>query len=119
MLKLLWTAIFLRAKGIEAERLKRYPKRVKQGVKIDDKHVGVIIKFVRIVDPGHTIFLQDEIVSRTKVMEENKIVEGDDGVGATFESPERRCILTVVSSASFQETTKILTIRRSKGKLTH
>ena len=121
----------LRAKGIgEAERLILNGIQSvyrKQGVKIDDKHVGVIIKQmlknVRIVDPGHTIFLQDEIVSRTKVMEENKIVEGDDGVGATFEPVllgiTRAALYSDswLSSASFQETTKILTHSAIEGKV--
>ncbi len=121
----------LKAKGIgEAERLILNGIQSvyrKQGVKIDDKHVGVIIKQmlknVRIVDPGHTIFLQDEIVARTKVMEENKIVEGDEGVGATFEPVllgiTRAALYSDswLSSASFQETTKILTHSAIEGKV--
>ncbi len=121
----------LKAKGIgEAERLILNGIQSvyrKQGVKIDDKHVGVIIKQmlknVRIVDPGNTIFLQDEIVARPRVMEENKIVEESEGTVATFEPVllgiTRAALYSDswLSSASFQETTKILTHSAIEGKV--
>jgi len=99
----------------------------KQGVKIDDKHIGVIIKQmlknVRIINPGHTIFLEEEIITKTKVMEENLVVEENGGSGATYE-PVLLGITKAalysdswLSSASFQETTKILTQSAIEGKV--
>ena len=51
----------------------------KQGVKIDDKHISVIIrqmfKKVRITDSGSTSFLEGDIVDKTLVEKENKEVQ--------------------------------------------
>ncbi len=101
----------------------------KQGVKIDDKHIGIIIrqmfKKVKILDPGHTMFLQGEIVDRNQVMLENKRVEEESGEGATFEQLllgiTKASLMTDswLSAASFQETTKVLTQAAIAGKEDH
>eukprot|EP00362_Geleiidae_sp_MMETSP1317_P001751 CAMPEP_0201285832 /NCGR_PEP_ID=MMETSP1317-20130820/113884_1 /ASSEMBLY_ACC=CAM_ASM_000770 /TAXON_ID=187299 /ORGANISM="Undescribed Undescribed, Strain Undescribed" /LENGTH=692 /DNA_ID=CAMNT_0047611855 /DNA_START=101 /DNA_END=2179 /DNA_ORIENTATION=+ len=99
----------------------------KQGVKIDDKHIGLIIrqmlKKVKIVDPGHTFFLEGEIVDKTKVMRESRHIEEEGGKGATFEPTllgiTKASLYTDswLSAASFQETTKILTQVSIQGEV--
>ncbi|MBW6515408.1 MAG: DNA-directed RNA polymerase subunit beta' [Candidatus Cloacimonetes bacterium] len=99
----------------------------KQGVKIDDKHLGVIIrqmfKKVKIVDPGHTYFLEGDLVDKNDVLAENMKIEEEGGSGATYE----QVLLGItkaslhtdswLSAASFQETTKILTQASIEGKI--
>jgi DNA-directed RNA polymerase subunit beta' len=99
----------------------------KQGVKIDDKHIGVIVrqmfKKVKILNPGHTMFLEGEIVARNQVKKENKRIEEEGGEGATFEQLllgiTKASLLTEswLSAASFQETTKVLTQASIEGKV--
>ena len=121
----------LKAKGIKAaqklilEEIQEVYR--KQGVKIEDKHIGVIIrqmfKKLKIMDPGHTIFLEGEIVDRNRVMKENKRIEEEGGEGATFEQLllgiTKASLLTEswLSAASFQETTKVLTQAAIQGKV--
>ena len=99
----------------------------KQGVKIDDKHIGVIIrqmfKKLKIMNPGHTMFLEGEIVDRNQVMKENTRIEEEGGEGATFEQLllgiTKASLLTDswLSAASFQETTKVLTQASIEGRV--
>jgi DNA-directed RNA polymerase subunit beta' len=109
----------------------------KQGVKIDDKHISIIIrqmfKKVRIKNPGHTKFLEGEIVEKDIVIEENKRVETEElrdrednvikGEGATYEQMllgiTKSSLMTEswLSAASFQETTKVLTEAAIEGKI--
>ncbi|MBN2460954.1 MAG: DNA-directed RNA polymerase subunit beta', partial [Candidatus Cloacimonetes bacterium] len=120
----------LKAKGIKAAQMlilnEIQEVYRKQGVKIDDKHIGVIIrqmfKKVKILDPGHTMFLEGEIVDRNQVMSENKRIEEEGGEGATFEQLilgiTKASLLTDswLSAASFQETTKVLTQAAIEGR---
>ncbi|MDD2332170.1 MAG: DNA-directed RNA polymerase subunit beta', partial [Candidatus Cloacimonetes bacterium] len=97
----------------------------KQGVKIDDKHVSVIIrqmfKKVRILDPGSTSFLQGDIVDKIAVEKENSEMIKYDKQAAQFEQLllgiTKTSLLTDswLSAASFQETTKILTKAAIEG----
>lgn len=121
----------LTAKGIKAaqklilEEIQEVYR--KQGVKIEDKHIGVIIrqmfKKLKIIDPGHTMFLEGEIVNRHRVMKENKRIEEEGGEGATFEQLllgiTKASLLTDswLSAASFQETTKVLTQASIAGQI--
>ena len=121
----------LKAKGIKAAQtlIVNEIQEVyrKQGVKIDDKHIGVIIrqmfKKIKINNPGHTMFLESEIVDRNQVMKENKRVEEEGGEGATFEQLllgiTKASLLTEswLSAASFQETTKVLTHSAISGRI--
>jgi DNA-directed RNA polymerase subunit beta' len=96
-------------------------------VKIDDKHIAVIIrqmfKKVKILNPGHTMFLEGEIVNRNQVMKENRRIEEEGGEGATFEQLllgiTKASLMTEswLSAASFQETTKVLTQSAIAGKV--
>jgi DNA-directed RNA polymerase subunit beta' len=121
----------LRAKGIKAAQMlivnEIQEVYRKQGVKIDDKHIGVIIrqmfKKVKILNPGLTMFLEGEKVDRNQVMKENKRIEDEGGEGATFEQLllgiTKASLLTDswLSAASFQETTKVLTQSSIEGRI--
>jgi DNA-directed RNA polymerase subunit beta' len=90
-----------------------------QGVTINDKHIGVIIrqmmKKVEIVRPGDTRFIYGQQVDKYKFHEENDRVIKEGGqpavarpmlLGITRASLK---IDSFFSAASFQETTKVLT----------
>ncbi len=99
----------------------------KQGVKIDDKHVSVIIrqmfKKVRIMDPGNTSFLEGDIVDKVQVERENREIMQFGKEQAHFEQLllgiTKTSLLTDswLSSASFQETTKVLTKAAIEGRV--
>jgi len=101
----------------------------KQGVKIDDKHVSVIIrqmfKKVRITDSGSTSFLEGDIVDKITVEKENREIMQLGKVPAQFEQLllgiTKTALLTDswLSSASFQETTKVLTRAAIEGRVDH
>jgi DNA-directed RNA polymerase subunit beta' len=90
-----------------------------QGVTINDKHIGVIIrqmmKKVEIVSPGDTRFIYGQQVDKYRFHEENDRVMKEGGqpavarpmlLGITRASLK---IDSFFSAASFQETTKVLT----------
>ncbi|HPD79832.1 MAG TPA: DNA-directed RNA polymerase subunit beta' [Spirochaetales bacterium] len=90
-----------------------------QGVTINDKHIGVIVRQmlrkVEIAYPGDTRFIYGQQVDRFKFYEENKHVMAQGGqpavaipilMGITRASLK---IDSFISAASFQETTKVLT----------
>jgi DNA-directed RNA polymerase subunit beta' len=99
----------------------------KQGVKIDDKHVSVIIrqmfKKVRIIDPGQTSFLEGDIIDKILVEKENHFAQQNDLEPASFEQLllgiTKTSLLTEswLSAASFQETTKVLTKAAIEGRV--
>jgi DNA-directed RNA polymerase subunit beta' len=101
----------------------------KQGVKIDDKHVSVIIrqmfKKVRITESGSTSFLQGDIVDKILVEKENREALEYDKTPAQFEQLllgiTKTSLLTEswLSAASFQETTKVLTRAAIEGRVDH
>ncbi len=97
-----------------------------QGVKINDKHIEVIVRQmlrrVLIVDPGSTRFITGEQVERADVLEENErvVAEGKDPaqydhvlLGITKASLSTD---SFISAASFQETTRVLTEAAIMGK---
>ncbi|MFQ5680754.1 MAG: DNA-directed RNA polymerase subunit beta' [Candidatus Omnitrophota bacterium] len=98
-----------------------------QGVKINDKHIEVIIrqmlKKIRIDDSGDTKFLAGQQVDRWTFRRENERVSADKGkpasatpllLGITKASLSTE---SFISAASFQETTKILTEASSASKV--
>ena len=98
-----------------------------QGVKINDKHVEVIVRQMlrkaEIVAPGDTKFLRGEQLDRARVLEENERVCAEDGEPATW-SPVLLGITkaslateSFISAASFQETTRVLTEASVNGKI--
>jgi len=96
-----------------------------QGVKINDKHIEVIIRQmlrkVEIVDPGDTRFLRGEQVSRTQVLEENEKMEKEEKMPAKWEplllgiTKASLATESFISAASFQETTRVLTEASVRG----
>ncbi len=97
-----------------------------QGVKINDKHIDVIIRQmlrkVNILNPGDTRFLPGEQVERARLLGENETIVADGKEPATYE----RLLLGItkaslstesfISAASFQETTRVLTEAAINGK---
>ena len=98
-----------------------------QGVRINDKHIEVIIrqmlKKVRIDDSGDTDLLSGEHVDKIKFQKENARVMKKGGKPASA-TPIlfgiTKASLTTesfISAASFQETTRVLTDAASSGKI--
>jgi len=98
-----------------------------QGVKINDKHIEVIIRQmlqkVEITDPGETTFLSGEQVDHQEFEEEN-----DKTLKAGGRLAEAKAVLqgitkaslqtrSFISAASFQETTRVLTEAAVAGKV--
>jgi DNA-directed RNA polymerase subunit beta' len=97
-----------------------------QGVKINDKHIEVIVRQmlqkVEITDPGDTTFLVGEQVDRLEFDELNAkaLASGERPAkavpvlqGITKASLQTR---SFISAASFQETTRVLTEAATAGK---
>jgi DNA-directed RNA polymerase subunit beta' len=98
-----------------------------QGVKIHDKHIGVIIRQmlrkVEITDVGDTDFIIEQKVNRTIFRNKNEETMERGGqpaqarpilLGLTKASIS---IESFLSAASFQETTKVLTNAAIQGKV--
>jgi DNA-directed RNA polymerase subunit beta' len=97
-----------------------------QGVKINDKHIEVIVRQMlqkwEITDSGGTILLKGEQVDKAEFLEANEKaleqgVEPAKGgpvlLGITKASLQTR---SFISAASFQETTRVLTEASTQGK---
>ena len=97
-----------------------------QGVKINDKHMEVIVRQmlrrVKIADGGDTPFIGDEQVEKHRLQEENdKVLErgGKPAVGKPILLGITKASLSTqsfISAASFQETTRVLTEASMAGK---
>ncbi|MEC5399454.1 DNA-directed RNA polymerase subunit beta' [Uliginosibacterium sp. H1] len=97
-----------------------------QGVKINDKHIEVIVRQMlrRVVvsDPGETKFIREEQVERSELLDENDRVIADGKQPATFEylllgiTKASLSTDSFISAASFQETTRVLTEAAIMGK---
>ncbi|SNB63110.1 DNA-directed RNA polymerase subunit beta' [Arboricoccus pini] len=98
-----------------------------QGVKINDKHVEVIVRQmlqkVEIVDPGESTFLVGEQVDRSEFEDTNARLVAEGRRPATYYSVlqgiTKASLQTqsFVSAASFQETTRVLTEAAFMGKV--
>ena len=96
-----------------------------QGVKINDKHIGVIVRQmlqkVRITDSGETDLLEGENVDRTEFRTVNQRAIGENQKPARSEPlllGITKASLTTesfISAASFQETTRVLTDAAVRG----
>jgi DNA-directed RNA polymerase subunit beta' len=97
-----------------------------QGVKINDKHIEVIVRQmlrrVQIVDPGDTRFIVGEQLERAEVLDENDRVMSEDKQPATYDfmllgiTKASLSTDSFISAASFQETTRVLTEAAIMGK---
>ncbi|RJO67538.1 MAG: DNA-directed RNA polymerase subunit beta' [Myxococcales bacterium] len=98
-----------------------------QGVKINDKHIEVIVRQmlrkVRIKNVGDTDFLVDEQVDKYQFLRENRRIQAKGGKPAIGEplllGITKAALVTdsFISAASFQETTKVLTEAAIAGKV--
>jgi len=120
----------LRLKGVE--ELARYIiEEVQdvyrlQGVKINDKHIEVIVRQmlrrVVISDPGDTRFIREEQVERSEVLDENDKMIAEGRLPAQYEymllgiTKASLSTDSFISAASFQETTRVLTEAAIMGK---
>jgi DNA-directed RNA polymerase subunit beta' len=97
-----------------------------QGVKINDKHIEVIVRQmlrrVTVVDPGDTRFIQGEQVERADVLGENEKMAVEGKEPAVYEymllgiTKASLSTDSFISAASFQETTRVLTEAAIMGK---
>ncbi len=100
-----------------------------QGVKINDKHIEVIVRQmlrrIKVVDPGETDFLIGEQVEKWVFEERNDAMLALGKRPATGEPlllGITKASLTTeswISAASFQETTKVLADAAVQGKVDH
>jgi DNA-directed RNA polymerase subunit beta' len=120
----------LKLKGVEA--LARYiTDEVQdvyrlQGVKINDKHIEVIVRQmlrrVTITEPGDTRFIKSEQVERADVLDENDRVVAEGKLPASYDymllgiTKASLSTDSFISAASFQETTRVLTEAAIMGK---
>ena len=96
-----------------------------QGVKINDKHIGVIVRQMlqktRVTDSGDTDFLEGENVDKVVFRDRNERVVKKDGGPATSEplllgiTKASLTTQSFISAASFQETTRVLTDAAMRG----
>ncbi len=97
-----------------------------QGVRINDKHIEVIIrqmlKKVKIEDPGDTEFLATQQVDKWNFQKENtRVIKkgGKPALATPLLLGITKASLTTesfISAASFQETTRVLTEAATSGK---
>jgi DNA-directed RNA polymerase subunit beta' len=100
-----------------------------QGVEINDKHIEIIVRQmlrkVRVIDPGDTLFLWGDQIEKLRFEEENSRVAEAGGkpaeaqpvlLGITKASLETE---SFISAASFQDTTRVLTEAATLGRVDH
>jgi DNA-directed RNA polymerase subunit beta' len=97
-----------------------------QGVAIDDKHIGVIVRQmlrkVEVVSVGDTRFIFGQQVDKYHFHEENERVIAEGGQPAVarpmFQGITKAALATdsFISAASFQETTRVLTNAAISGE---
>jgi DNA-directed RNA polymerase subunit beta' len=119
----------LRLQGVErlAEYLVREIQDVYrlQGVKINDKHIEVIIRQmlrkIEIANPGETGLLPGEQIERARLIETNESARVQNKAEASGEplllgiTKASLATESFISAASFQETTRVLTEAAVKG----
>jgi DNA-directed RNA polymerase subunit beta' len=97
-----------------------------QGVKINDKHIEVIVRQmlrrVVVVDAGETTFIPGEQVERSELLDANDLARSENKREATYQNIllgiTKASLSTdsFISAASFQETTRVLTEAAIMGK---
>ena len=97
-----------------------------QGVKINDKHIEVIVRQmlrrVIIENAGDTSYIQGEQVERSEVLNTNEAKQREGKIPATYSNVllgiTKASLSTdsFISAASFQETTRVLTEAAIMGK---
>ncbi|SCK61316.1 DNA-directed RNA polymerase subunit beta' [Variovorax sp. HW608] len=97
-----------------------------QGVKINDKHIEVIVRQMlrRVVveNPGDTSYIAGEQIERSEMLNTNDALRAADKIPATYTNLllgiTKASLSTdsFISAASFQETTRVLTEAAIMGK---
>jgi DNA-directed RNA polymerase subunit beta' len=97
-----------------------------QGVKINDKHIEVIVRQmlrrVTVADAGDSEFILGEQVERSEVLEVNDALAAEGKKPANFDhillgiTKASLSTDSFISAASFQETTRVLTEAAIMGK---
>ena len=97
-----------------------------QGVKINDKHIEVIVRQmlrrVQITNSGDTHYIVGEQVERSELFNTNERLRAEDKLPATYADVllgiTKASLSTdsFISAASFQETTRVLTEAAIMGK---
>ncbi|HCL85357.1 MAG TPA: DNA-directed RNA polymerase subunit beta', partial [Comamonadaceae bacterium] len=97
-----------------------------QGVKINDKHIEVIVRQMlrRVVveNPGESSYIAGEQVERSEILNTNEALQAADKIPATYSNVllgiTKASLSTdsFISAASFQETTRVLTEAAIMGK---
>ena len=119
----------LRLKGVEplAEYLVKEIQDVYrlQGVKINDKHIEVIIKQMlrkaEVITGGDSRYHKGEIIEYSKLVEVNRKLDEENKVPCSFQmlllGITKGSLVTesFISAASFQETTRVLTEASVRG----
>ncbi|GAC1516193.1 MAG: DNA-directed RNA polymerase subunit beta' [Gemmatimonadaceae bacterium] len=96
-----------------------------QGVKINDKHIGVIVRQmlqkIRVLEAGETEFLEGEHVDKQVFRDENERAKKHKEIPASSEplllgiTKASLTTQSFISAASFQETTRVLTDAAIRG----
>jgi DNA-directed RNA polymerase subunit beta' len=99
----------------------------RQGVNIADKHIEVIftqmLRQIKIISSGDTKFIEGDLISQKKFREENeKIMRlgGEPAIAEPFLVGITRAAVSadsIISAASFQDTTKVLTEAAVSAKI--
>jgi len=97
-----------------------------QGVKINDKHIEVIVRQMlrkaEVTDPGDTDLLKGEQIERSRIQEINQEIEEQGKAPAEYDpvllgiTKASLSTESFISAASFQETTRVLTEASVNGK---
>ncbi|MBI5107640.1 MAG: DNA-directed RNA polymerase subunit beta' [Rhodocyclales bacterium] len=97
-----------------------------QGVKINDKHIEVIVRQmlrrVIVENPGESGYIAGEQVERSEILDTNDRLRGEGKLAATYSNLllgiTKASLSTdsFISAASFQETTRVLTEAAIMGK---
>ncbi len=97
-----------------------------QGVKINDKHIEVIVRQMlrRVVveNPGESSYIGGEQVERSEILNTNEALQAEGKIPATYSNVllgiTKASLSTdsFISAASFQETTRVLTEAAIMGK---
>ncbi len=100
-----------------------------QGVAISDKHIEVIVsqmlRQIKIVDSGDTKFIEGDLISRARFRDENERIMkmgGEPAIAEPILLGVTRAAIgsdSIISAASFQETTKVLTEASLAAKIDH
>ncbi|MBL0721374.1 MAG: DNA-directed RNA polymerase subunit beta' [Sulfurovum sp.] len=99
----------------------------RQGVNISDKHIEIVVsqmmRQVKIVDSGDSKFIAADIVSKRKFQDENERVlklGGEPAIAEPMLVGITRAAVgadSIISAASFQDTTKVLTSASIAGTI--